>query len=101
MGFLDKAMAQVQQAAKQGQDKLEDIQAKRGSDALLRDLGAWYYASETGRDNGQGPAEIARLIEAMPTVMAIKEEWPGARVAPTRTITADNYWWEHGDELPF
>ncbi|NLD75835.1 MAG: hypothetical protein GX643_04120 [Acidimicrobiales bacterium] len=62
MGFLDKAMAQVQQAAKQGQDKLEDIQAKRGSDALLRDLGAWYYASETGRDNGQGPAEIARLI---------------------------------------
>lgn len=46
-------------------------------------------------------SEIARLIEAMPTVMAIKEEWPGARVMPTRTITADNYWWEHGDALPF
>src|SRR5690606_24257544 len=45
--------------------------------------------------------EIARLIEAMPTVMAIKDKWPGAKVVPTRTITADNYWWEHGDELPF
>lgn len=46
-------------------------------------------------------AEVARLIEAMPTVMAVKDEFPGARVLPTRTITADNYWWEHGDELPF
>ena len=46
-------------------------------------------------------SEIARLIEAMPTVMAIKDKWPGAKVVPTRTITADNYWWEHGDELPF
>ncbi len=46
-------------------------------------------------------SEVARLIEAMPTVMAIKEQWPGARVVPTRTITADSYWWENGDELPF
>lgn len=46
-------------------------------------------------------SEIARLIEAMPTVMAIKEEFPGAKVVPTRTITADSYWWENGDELPF
>lgn len=46
-------------------------------------------------------SEVARLIEAMPTVMAIKEQWPGAKVMPTRTITADSYWWENGDELPF
>ena len=45
--------------------------------------------------------EVARLIEAMPTVMAIKDQWPGAKVVPTRTITADSYWWENGDELPF
>lgn len=62
MGFLDKAMSQVQQAAKQGQDKLDDLQAKKAADGLLRDLGAWYYASETGRDNGQGPGEIARIL---------------------------------------
>src|SRR5690606_38912773 len=62
MGFLDKAMSQVQQAAKQGQDKLDDLQAKKAADGLLRDLGAWYYASETGRDHGQGPGEIARIL---------------------------------------
>lgn len=46
-------------------------------------------------------SEVARLIEAMPTVMAIKTQWPGAKVVPTRTITADSYWWENGDDLPF
>lgn len=46
-------------------------------------------------------SEVARVIEAMPTVIAIKEQWPGAKVVPTRTITADSYWWENGDELPF
>ena len=61
MGFLDKAMSQVQQAAKQGQDKIDDMNAKKRSDGLLRDLGAWYYATQTGRDNGQGESEIARI----------------------------------------
>ena len=46
-------------------------------------------------------SEVARLIEAMPTVMAIKAEFPGAKVKPARSETADNYWWENGDELPF
>lgn len=46
-------------------------------------------------------SEIARLIEAMPTLLAVKEQWPGAKVVPTRTMSADSYWWEHGDELPF
>ncbi|WP_099865943.1 hypothetical protein [Pararhizobium haloflavum] len=46
-------------------------------------------------------SEIARLIDAVPTVIAIKDEWPGAKVVPTRTITADSWWWENGDELPF
>jgi len=61
MGFLDKAMSQVQQVAKQGQDKIDDMSAKKKADGLLRDLGAWYYATQTGRDNGQGEAEIARI----------------------------------------
>ena len=43
MGFLDK----VQQAAKQGQDKLDDLAAKKKADGLLRDLGAWHYAKLT------------------------------------------------------
>jgi len=61
MGFLDKVKAQAEQAVKQGQDKLEDVQAKKKADGLLRSLGAWHYAIETGRDEGKGPAEIARI----------------------------------------
>lgn len=61
MGFLDKVKAQAEQAVKQGQEKLEDVQAKKKADGLLRDLGAWYYASQTDRDDGKGPAEMARI----------------------------------------
>ncbi|MEZ5140804.1 MAG: hypothetical protein R2711_19125 [Acidimicrobiales bacterium] len=59
MGFLDKVKAQAEQAVKQGQDKLDEAQAKRKANDLLRDLGAWYYATQTGRDEGNGPAELA------------------------------------------
>lgn len=62
MGFLDKVKAQAEQAVKQGQEKLEDVQAKKKADGLLRDLGAWYYARETERDEGQGDEQIARLV---------------------------------------
>lgn len=62
MGFLDKAKAQVESAVKQGQDKLEEQQAKKKADGLLRDLGAWYYAAQTDRDGGRGPAEIERIV---------------------------------------
>ena len=71
MGFLDKAMSQVQQAAKQGQEKLDDLQAKKAADGLLRDLGAWVYATETGRDDGQGPAEIARITRSIGLLVEI------------------------------
>lgn len=61
MGFMDKVKSQAEQIAKQGQDKLDDMQAKKAAEGLLRDLGAWYYAVQTGRDNGQGAAELARI----------------------------------------
>ena len=48
-------------ALKQGQDKLDEVQAKKKADGLLRSLGAWHYAVDTGRDDGNGPAEIARI----------------------------------------
>ncbi|MCB0977016.1 MAG: hypothetical protein KDB02_06115 [Acidimicrobiales bacterium] len=62
MGFLDKVKSQAEQVAKQGQEKINEVQAKRASDALLRDLGAWYYATQTGRDGGQGAEQMARLV---------------------------------------
>jgi hypothetical protein len=62
MGFLDKVKAQAEQTLKQGQEKIDEVQAKKKADGLLRDLGAWYYASHTGRDDGKGEGELARLI---------------------------------------
>ncbi|MCU1351687.1 MAG: hypothetical protein JWM05_896 [Acidimicrobiales bacterium] len=62
MGFLDKVKSQAEQLAKQGQGKLDELQAKKKADGLLRDLGAWHYAQETGRDEGKGSAEIARVV---------------------------------------
>lgn len=61
MGFLDKVKAQAEQTLKQGQEKVDEVQAKRKADGLLRDLGAWYYAVHTGRDGGQGEGELARI----------------------------------------
>lgn len=53
MGLMDKvkqqaeqALAKAQQGVSQGQAKLDQVQAKRQADALLRDLGAAYYAKE-------------------------------------------------------
>jgi hypothetical protein len=53
MGLMDKvkqqaeqALAKAQQGVSQGQAKLDQVQAKRQTDALLRDLGAAYYAKE-------------------------------------------------------
>jgi hypothetical protein len=66
MGFLDKVKAQAQVAAEkaqqgvaQGQQKLGDLQAKRQADALLRDLGAAYYAEQ--RAGGAADAVSAAL----------------------------------------
>ena len=51
MGLLDKVKEQAgqiaekaQQGVAQGKDKLEDLQAQKKGDGLLRDIGAAYYA---------------------------------------------------------
>lgn len=51
MGLLDKVKEQAgqiaekaQQGVTQGKDKLEELQAHKKADGLLRDLGAAYYA---------------------------------------------------------
>jgi hypothetical protein len=69
MGFMDKvksqaeqALAKAQQGVAQGQEKLDALQGKRAGDALLRDLGAAYYAQQrTG-----GPADaVATALAAL------------------------------------
>jgi hypothetical protein len=67
MALFDKVKEQAsqlaqkaQEAGKAGQAKIEDAQAKRKSDAMLRDLGAALYAQKTtGADNS---AEIDRIV---------------------------------------
>jgi hypothetical protein len=61
MGFLDKVKSTVEQTTKAAQGKLDDVQSKKRADQLLRDLGAWYYASRTGAPPEAG-ANIERLI---------------------------------------
>jgi hypothetical protein len=67
MALFDKVKEQAsqlaqkaQEAGKAGQAKIEDAQAKRKSDAMLRDLGAALFAQKTtGADNS---AEIDRIV---------------------------------------
>jgi len=72
MGFLDKvkegaaqATAVAKDAASKGQAKLNEVQAKRAADGLLRDLGAAAYAEKTGRGAPNNSAEIDRILGAL------------------------------------
>jgi hypothetical protein len=75
MALFDKVKEQAsqlaqkaQEAGKAGQAKIEDAQAKRKSDAMLRDLGAALYAQKTtGVDNS---AEIDRIVGDLTTFEA-------------------------------
>ncbi|HEV2360470.1 MAG TPA: hypothetical protein VGS21_02090 [Acidimicrobiales bacterium] len=69
MGFLDKAKSQMQagiqkaqEAGRAGQAKLDNVQAKRKADAMLRDLGALVYAEHTGRSTAEDSAKIEQLF---------------------------------------
>ena len=72
MGLLDRvkegaaqATAVAKDAAKQGQAKLDAMQAKRAADGLLRDLGAAAYAEKVGRAGASTSADIDRILAAL------------------------------------
>ena len=69
MGLLDKAKEQAtkvahkaQEGVKAGQEKIEDVQVKRKTEALMRDLGSIVYAQRTGTPEGDPEAEISRIV---------------------------------------
>ena len=69
MALIDKIKAQAavvaqkaQEAGKAGQSKIEDVQARRKADALLRQLGAAFYAQRSGNAGDDNAAEIDRLV---------------------------------------
>ncbi len=72
MGLLDKVKAQAtaatemaKDAAAKGQAKLDESQAKKAADGMLRDLGAAFYATKTGRATPTTDADIERLVAAL------------------------------------
>jgi len=72
MGFLDKvkeqaatATAVAKDAAQKGQAKLDEMQAKRAADAMLRDLGAVTYGERSGRSSATAEADGNRLMDAL------------------------------------
>ena len=72
MGFLDKVKEQAtavtaatKEAAAKGQSKLDELQAKKAADAMLRDLGALSYGSVTGREAPTSEADATRLVAAL------------------------------------
>jgi hypothetical protein len=74
MGLLDKVKAQAsaatemaKDAAQKGQAKLDEVQSKKSADGILRDLGAAFYATKTGRATPSTDADIERLVAALQT----------------------------------
>lgn len=72
MGLLDKVKAQAtaatemaKDAAAKGQAKMNDAQAKKSADGMLRDLGAAFYATKTGRSTPTTDDEIAQLVASL------------------------------------
>jgi hypothetical protein len=72
MGLLDKmkdaaqtATVAAKDAAAKGQAKMNEAQAKKAADGLLRDLGAAFYATKTGRATPTTDSEIDQLVAAL------------------------------------
>src|SRR5580658_923290 len=99
MGLLDKVKAQAtaatavaKDAAQKGQAKLEEVQSKKGADGMLRDLGAAFYATKTGRATPSTDADIDRLVAALQShesehgALTLAPE--SAAAAPTATTFA-------------
>lgn len=69
MALFDKVKEQAtqlaqkaQEAGKAGQAKIEDAQARRKADAMLRQLGAAVYAQRSGTASADSSAEIDKLV---------------------------------------
>jgi hypothetical protein len=89
MGLLDKVKAQAtaatemaKDAAQKGQTKLGEVQSKKSADATLKDLGAAYYATRTGRATPTTDADIERLVA---TLQEHESEHGALTLAPETT----------------
>ncbi|MEU6121507.1 hypothetical protein [Streptomyces sp. NPDC047123] len=63
-GFLDRAKEQAQRGINQGKQKLDEVQDKRAGDALLKKLGAAYYAERRGTGSAQDTQQALQALES-------------------------------------
>ena len=89
MSFMDKVKAQAevaltkaQQGVEQGQAKLNQFQAAKSHDALLKDFGSAYYAQQ--RSGGSADAVLAALaaLDTESTEASAPAAAPDAPPAP-------------------
>ncbi|GAA2602464.1 hypothetical protein [Streptomyces axinellae] len=62
-GFLDRAKEQAQRGLAQGKEKVEEVQAQRAGNDLLRKLGAAYYAEQRGTGSAQDVQQALSALE--------------------------------------
>jgi hypothetical protein len=69
MGLMDKVKEQAtvlaqktQETARDSRAKLDQVQARRRADAMLRDLGIAVYAERTGRSTADTDSKIDKLV---------------------------------------
>lgn len=62
-GFLDRAKEQAQRGLAQGKEKVEEVQAQRTGNDLLRRLGAAYYAEQRGSGTAQDVQQAMTALE--------------------------------------
>jgi hypothetical protein len=62
--FLAKAKEQARHSIGQGKEKVEDLQAQRAGNELLRKLGSAYYAEKHGLGTEQATQNALAAVEA-------------------------------------
>ncbi len=77
MGFMDKVKAQAtvladkaQTGVQQGQTKLQEMQSGKQVDHLLRDLGAYVFLSERGRNQLDSETKVAAIMGQLDAIEA-------------------------------
>jgi hypothetical protein len=77
MGLLDKVKAQAtvladkaQTGMQQGQTKIQEMQAGKQADHLLRELGAYVFLSERGRGQADAEAKVTGIMGQLDSLEA-------------------------------
>jgi hypothetical protein len=85
MGLMDKvkeqasaAAAAAKEAAAKGQAKVDELQAKRAADGVLRQLGLATYLQKVGRPTASADSDIAGYVDTLKAYEAEHGELNGS-----------------------